>query len=109
MRERTLQQLFWIVVDWPNLLTCLKAALPLIKAICLVDSDEKPAMPYIYQQMDLAKNRIKENFNNVKKWYILILQIIDARWASQLSRHLHAAAYYLNPAIHYNSGFNDPF
>lgn len=38
---------------------------------------------------------------------MLILQIIDARWASQLSRHLHAAAYYLNPAIHYNPRFND--
>lgn len=91
---------------WPNLLTCLKAALPLVKVLRLVDSDEKPAMPYIYEQMNFAKNRIKENFNNVKRHYVPILKIIDERWESQLSRPLHAAAYYLNPAIHYSSDFN---
>lgn len=99
-----------IVLDssgfWPNLLTCLKAALPLTTVLRLVDSDEKSAMPYIYEQMDLAKKRIQENFNNVKKYYMPILKIIEDRWESQLSRPLRAAAYYLNPATHYSSNFN---
>ncbi|KAJ1267110.1 hypothetical protein BS78_07G031200 [Paspalum vaginatum] len=91
---------------FPNVLTCLKAGLPLVKVLHLVDSDGKPAMPYIYEQMDQAKNRIKDNFNNVKKYYMPILKIIDDRWESQLSRPLHVAAYYLKPAIHYIFDFN---
>lgn len=68
-----------IVLDsrgfWPNVVSCLKAALPLIKVLRMVDSDEKPAMPFIYAEMDIAKQRIKENFNNVKRRYV-ILQIL---------------------------------
>ncbi|XLU50306.1 hypothetical protein S245_045120, partial [Arachis hypogaea] len=37
--------------------------------------------------------------------YIPIWDIIDARWGNQLHRPLHAAGYYLNPQIHYSSGF----
>ena len=58
---------------WPNVATCLKAALPIIKVLRLVDSDEKPAMPFIYDEMDRAKDKIKQNFNNVKKRYVTVL------------------------------------
>ena len=34
-----------------------------------------------------------------------VLKIIDHRWEIQLHRPLHAAAYYLNPKIHYRPGF----
>ena len=37
--------------------------------------------------------------------YILIWNIVDARWELQLYRPLHAAAYYLNPHYHYNPNF----
>ncbi|XP_058741686.1 uncharacterized protein LOC131614076 [Vicia villosa] len=47
----------------------------------MVDSDEKPAMGYIYEAMDQ--------------------KIIDSRWDKQLYRPLHAAGYYLNPMLHY--------
>jgi hypothetical protein len=63
-----------IVLDsrsfWPNVALCLKAALPLIRVIRLVDSDEKPAMPFIFDEMSRAKEQIKQNFSNVKKRYI---------------------------------------
>ncbi|KAM3299564.1 hypothetical protein ACQJBY_040854 [Aegilops geniculata] len=98
-----------IVLDsrgfWPNVATCLKAALPIIKVLRLVDSDEKPAMPFIYDEMDRAKDKIKQNFNNVKKSYTPIFNIIDERWRTQLHRPLHAAAYYLNPQCHYSDNF----
>lgn len=58
---------------WPNVATCLKVALPVIKVLRLVDSDEKPAMPFSYDEMDCAKNKIKQNFNNVKKRYATVL------------------------------------
>jgi hypothetical protein len=36
----------------------------------LVDSDEKPAMGFIYKAMDEAKEKIQVNFGSVKKRYI---------------------------------------
>ena len=59
-----------IVLDscgfWPNVATC-------IEVLRLVDSDEKPAMSFIYDEMDRAKDKIKQNFNNVKKRYVTVL------------------------------------
>ncbi|GAV79120.1 LOW QUALITY PROTEIN: zf-BED domain-containing protein/DUF659 domain-containing protein/Dimer_Tnp_hAT domain-containing protein, partial [Cephalotus follicularis] len=98
-----------IVMDtrgfWPNVASCLKGALPLIKVLRMVDSDDKPAMGFIYEEMDLAKAKIHENFNNVKKSYERIWSIIDQRWESQLRRPLHATAYFLNPHYHYSPNF----
>lgn len=52
---------------WRNIVTCLKAAAPLVKVLRLVDSEEKPAMGFIYEAMESAKEKIKQNFNSVKK------------------------------------------
>ncbi|XP_047340225.1 uncharacterized protein LOC124943798 [Impatiens glandulifera] len=52
---------------WSNIITCLKAARPLIKVLRMVDSDVKPAMGFIYEQMDEAKEKIRVNFNNIKR------------------------------------------
>ena len=52
---------------WKNVSICLKVAAPLMVVHRLVDSDQQPAMGFIYVEMDRAKERIKSNFNNVKK------------------------------------------
>lgn len=102
-----------IVLDtrgfWKNVTTCLKAALPLVKVLRMVDSDDKPAMGFIYDAMDRAKNQIKENFNNVQWNYGPILRIIDDRWEAQLHRPLHAACYFSNPHFHYSPDFKSDF
>ncbi|XP_057763547.1 uncharacterized protein LOC130983969 [Arachis stenosperma] len=90
---------------WKNIVICLKAAAPLITVLRLVDSDEKPAMCFIFEGMRSAKETIKTNFGCVKKSYKPIWEIIDGRWKSQLHRPLHAAAYYLNPHYHYEPNF----
>ena len=54
---------------WDDVTTCIKAAYPLIKVLRLVDSDEKPAMGFIYEAMDQAKEKIQLNFGYVKKRY----------------------------------------
>ena len=56
---------------WKNVTNCLKAAYPLIKVLRLVDSEEKPAMGFIYEEMDRAKEKIQTNFNNVKKRLVI--------------------------------------
>ncbi|KAG5515997.1 hypothetical protein RHGRI_036889 [Rhododendron griersonianum] len=84
---------------------CLKGVLPLIKVLRLVDGDAKPAMGYIYEAMDRAKEQIEKNFNKVKRRYAAIWKIVDERWALQLHRPLHVAAYFLNPRFHYDASF----
>ncbi|KAF7832439.1 zf-BED domain-containing protein/DUF659 domain-containing protein/Dimer_Tnp_hAT domain-containing protein [Senna tora] len=94
---------------WKNIVTCLQAAAPLIKVLRLVDSDEKPAMGFIYEAMNCGRERIKQNFNNVKKSYEPIWNIIDERWEAQLHRPLHAAAYYVNPHFRYSPSFQNDY
>jgi len=40
---------------------------PLMVVLRLVDSDVKPAMRFIYEEMDCGKEKIKSNFSNIKK------------------------------------------
>ena len=61
-----------IVLDkkfWKNIITCLKGTLPLIELLRLVDSNQKPAMGFIYEAMDQAKEKIQKAFNVVKNKY----------------------------------------
>jgi hypothetical protein len=61
---------------WHDVTICIKAVYPLIKVLWLVDSDEKPAMSFIYKAMDEAKEKIQVNFGFVKKKvYILLIFI----------------------------------
>jgi len=50
-----------VVMDkefWKDIVTCCKGAFPLIEVLRLVDSDEQPAMGWIYEAMDQAKEKI---------------------------------------------------
>ncbi|XP_016177771.1 uncharacterized protein LOC107620063 [Arachis ipaensis] len=84
---------------------CAAHCIDLILDLRLVDSDEKPAMGFIFEGMKNAKETIRTNFGCVKKSYEPIWEIINGRWKSQLHRPLHAAAYYLNPHYHYEPNF----
>ena len=52
---------------WKSILNCLRGALPLIKVLRMVDSYEKPAMGFIYEEMDIAKEKLQNLFNGVSK------------------------------------------
>jgi len=52
---------------WKNVLNFLRSVIFLIKVLCMVNSDEKPAMGFIYEEMDLAKENIQSLFNGVSK------------------------------------------
>ncbi|RDY13851.1 hypothetical protein CR513_01165, partial [Mucuna pruriens] len=92
-----------VVLDkefWKNIIICLKGACPLIEVLRLVDSDKKPAMGFIYEAMDQAK----EKYRILSMIYLPLWNIIDERWDNQLHRPLHAASYFLNPQLHYRPG-----
>ncbi|CAN0904196.1 hypothetical protein LINGRAHAP2_LOCUS22955 [Linum grandiflorum] len=104
------KQIQLIVMDsgfWTDVLRCLQAAMPLIKVLRLVDSDDRPTMPFLYLELNEAMQKIKKNIYNVEKRYKPILNIIQKRWTNQMSRPLHYAAYWLNPKVHFSQGFND--
>ena len=42
----------------------MKVVLPLVKVLRLVDGDAKPAMGYIYEAMDRAKEEIAKNVDH---------------------------------------------
>ncbi|XP_058187579.1 uncharacterized protein LOC131304373 [Rhododendron vialii] len=84
---------------WNNVLLALRFACPLVKVLRLVDGEEKPAMGYIYEAMDRAKETIINTFGGDEDKYKTVFEIIDVRWEVQLHQPLHAAGYYLNPAF----------
>ena len=95
---------------WPPVAFCIKTTVPLVSVLREVDSEERPAMGYIYELMDSAKEKIVFNCGGVERKYSPIWRKIDARWTPQLHRPhrpLHAAGYYLNPQLRYGNKFSN--
>ncbi|KAF3776005.1 hypothetical protein EJ110_NYTH49320 [Nymphaea thermarum] len=87
---------------WNRVHKVLKVMHPLVDVLCMVDSDERSSMGYIYEAMDRAKEKIKVNLKNEESSYQPIWDIIDKRWEDQLHRPLHAAGLYLNHILFYD-------
>jgi len=85
---------------WNGVTYTLKVMGPLVRVLRLVDGEKKPAMRYIYEAMDRAKEPIEKSFKNEAS-YIDIFAIIDKRWDCQLHYPLHAAGHFLNPQFFY--------
>ncbi|KAK0582738.1 hypothetical protein LWI29_029002 [Acer saccharum] len=90
---------------WPSVVYAIKTTLPLIKVLRLVVGDE-PAMGFLYDAIDEAKDKISKNLKGELSAYKEIWDIIDKRWEFQLHRHLHAAAYFMNPQFQYSDNFS---
>ena len=83
----------------------MKISEPLVRVLCLVDGDEKPATGYLYEAMDKAKENIKARLKNKISAYISFTSVIDARWDKQIHSPLHAAGCYLNLGIFFRPSF----
>ena len=90
---------------WSQCHHIVKVTEPLVRVLRLVDGDEKPAMGYLYEAMDRAKEEIKVRMNHKVSLYGPYVQVINARWDKQLYSHLHAAGCFLNPAIYFKPTF----
>jgi hypothetical protein len=82
---------------------------PLVKVLGLVDG-EKPAMGYLYEAMDRAKETIYRYYENKGEEGLTkraqIWGVIDERWNNTLHRPIHAVGLYLNLAFAYACGLN---
>nr|XP_009590669.1 uncharacterized protein LOC104087814 [Nicotiana tomentosiformis] len=96
-------------IFWNQVMYILKIMGPLVKVLRLVDNKKKPAMGYIYEAMDRAKEAIAKAFGwNIAK-YKDIFKIIDERWQCQLHHPLHAVGHYLNPEYFYQNSAIENF
>ncbi|XP_028552223.1 uncharacterized protein LOC110098778 [Dendrobium catenatum] len=84
----------------------LKTTTLLVKVLRIVDGERTPAMGFIYEAMNRAKEDIAKDLGGQESAYKEIWDIIDEKWDRQLHQHLHAAAYYLNPQFHYDKDFH---
>ncbi|XP_074577611.1 uncharacterized protein LOC141834060 [Curcuma longa] len=92
---------------WPQLTYCIRSVVPLVYVLREVDSEEKPAMGFIYHLMKSAKEQIALNCGMNKQKYEPILNKIETRWTPQLHQPLHAAGYYLNPQLRFQDDFSN--
>ncbi|KAL4184816.1 hypothetical protein AMTRI_Chr10g227420 [Amborella trichopoda] len=67
------------------------------------DSDDKPAIEFLFDAMRRAREVIFEN--NI--WNEEILEILDHRWRDQLHQDMHAAWFFLNPHNLYSNATLD--
>ncbi|XP_050380051.1 uncharacterized protein LOC126797469 [Argentina anserina] len=91
---------------WSDVAFCVKGVMPLVCVLREVDSEIRPAMGYIYELMDAAKEKIAFGLKKNPRHYQPIWNKIDARWTPQLHQPLHAAGYFLNPQLHYEDNFS---
>ncbi|KAG2715052.1 hypothetical protein I3760_03G058700 [Carya illinoinensis] len=82
---------------WAQYQFIVKISEPLVRVLRLVDGDEKPAMGYLYDAMERAKENIKARCNNKVSIFSPFTRIIDSRWDKQLHSPLHVAGCLLNP------------
>ncbi|XP_058099344.1 uncharacterized protein LOC131243782 isoform X2 [Magnolia sinica] len=86
---------------WSACSTIIRLTESLVRVLKMVDSDERPAMGYLYAGIYRAKEAIKKELKT-KKDYMAYWNIIDGRWDRRLHGPLHAAAFFLNPRFFYS-------
>ncbi|KAJ7001846.1 hypothetical protein NC653_012055 [Populus alba x Populus x berolinensis] len=91
---------------WPRCEHIVKVSEPLVQVLRLANSEEKPAMGYLYEAMDKEKEAIKTRLKNRVSQYGPYIRVIDARWDKQLHNPLHAAGCFLNPGIYFRPSFS---
>ena len=65
---------------WNGVVYILKVMGPLVRVLRLIDNERRPAMGYIYEARDRAKEAIMKAFNENELKYKEIFYIIDERW-----------------------------
>ena len=68
----------------------------------IADSDERPAMGYLFAAFHAARDEIVKRFQRKKELAKPFLEYIDARWDKHFDKNLHASGFWFNPNNQYN-------
>ncbi|GMY38460.1 hAT dimerization domain-containing protein [Fagus crenata] len=104
-KDKKAKEVVKIILDpkfWNDCRVIVHIVSPLIRLLRIVDSDEHPAMGYVYDGIYRAIDGIKKLFKDKKKFWEPYINIIKDRWDNQFSQEIHAAAYWLNPTFQYD-------
>ncbi|XP_058749530.1 uncharacterized protein LOC131622511 [Vicia villosa] len=82
---------------WSTCADIVKITKPLVR-VFIVDSEDKPAMGYLYRAMYKAREEIEKRFRRNMLKVEPYLKISDNCWDAELRKNLHAAGYWLNPS-----------
>lgn len=89
---------------WKSAQEVVTLSEPLVRLLRMVDGD-MPAMGYIYEGIERAKQEIKHFSKGCEEKYMHTLKVIERRWDAQHHYHLYAAAAFFNPSVIYNPNF----
>lgn len=89
---------------WAQCQHIVEVTEPIIRILRLVDSEEKPAIGYIYEAIEKAKEAIKLRLKNNTSVFGPYLRVIDTIWEKELCSPLHGAACFLNPSVYFKNG-----
>ncbi|PNX59076.1 hypothetical protein L195_g051232, partial [Trifolium pratense] len=92
---------------WSECADIVKITEPLVRVLRIVDSEDKPAMGYLYRAMYKAREEIEKRFKRNKMKVEPYLKILDNRWDAQLRKNLHAAGYWLNPSCRFSPEYEN--
>ncbi|CAN1167656.1 hypothetical protein LINPERHAP2_LOCUS27362 [Linum perenne] len=100
VRSIIFDRAFWEECKW-----VVELMEPLVRLLRIVDSDEKPALGYVYEGYRRVEDKIfslsAQNPEKVRPY----MEILDLRWDKHLNQECIIAAYYLNPAMIYSSNY----
>ena len=104
-RELKAKEAVSIILDnsfWDDINVIVKISSPLIRLLWIVDSDQRPAIGYMFKGMYRAWLGIKKIFRMKKHLYKPYTSIIKNCCDKHLHKDLHATTYWLNPAFQYD-------
>jgi hypothetical protein len=82
---------------------------PLVRVLRIVDSDDRPAVGYLYEAIHSAKEEMLRRFQKKRTKMQPFIDIINSRWDGQLYRKLYAAGFWLNPRFQYDVNLMDRY
>ena len=104
-KDKKEKEVMKIILDpkfWNDYRVIVHIVSPLICLLRIVDSDEHPAIGYVYDGMYRVIDGIKKKlFKNKKKFWEPYINIIKDHWDIQFFQEIHAVAYWLNLAFQY--------
>jgi len=94
---------------WKNCAIVCQLSQPLVRVLRIVDSDERPAMGYLFAGFHAARDEIMKRFQRKKELVRPFLEYIDARWDKHFDKNLHASGFWFNPNSQYNSELREKY
>jgi len=94
---------------WKDCAIICQISKPIVRVLRIVDSDERPAMGYLFGAFHASREEIVKRFQRKKELVKPFLKYIDARWDRHFDKNLHAAGFWFNPNNQYDNDLREKY